>query len=112
MIKNINPTKSSELDDIIKSAKAQIKIDKHLDYFHKNVEVVNHEFNAKLKELYPELTEGELQLASLLRLKLNTKEIARLKNISPDSVKVLRYRLRKKFSLNNKMNIVDFLQQF
>jgi len=89
-----------------------LKIDKHLDYFHQNVEVVNHEFNAKLKELYPELTEGELHLASLLRLKLNTKEIARLKNISPDSVKVLRYRLRKKFLLTNKMNIVDFLQQF
>ena len=112
VIKNESHIKSPELDDIIKSTKAQLKIDQHLDYFHQNVEVVNHEFNGKLKELYPELTEGELHLSSLLRLKLNSKEIARLKNISPDSVKVLRYRLRKKFSLTKDINIVDFLQQF
>ena len=112
VIKNESHIKSPELDDIIKSTKAQLKIDQHLDYFHQNVEVVNHEFNGRLKELYPELTEGELHLSSLLRLKLNSKEIARLKNISPDSVKVLRYRLRKKFSLTKDINIVDFLQQF
>ena len=34
LIKKGSHTKSPELDDIIKGAKTQLKIDKHLDYFH------------------------------------------------------------------------------
>lgn len=110
MIKSKSKIKPTDLDEIIKYARTQLKIGKNLDYFQEKVEEVNHEFNTHLKQRYPSLTESEMHLASLLRLKLNTKEIASIKNVSPDSVKVLRYRLRKKFQLENKTNLVQFLQ--
>ena len=103
---------SNELDELIKYAKAQLRIDQNLEYFHANFETVNHEFISKLKNEFPELTENELHLSSLLRLKLNTKEIASIKNISPDSVKVMRYRLRKKFKLDRNVNLIEFLQAY
>ena len=112
LIKKKEQIKPADLDEIIKFTKSQLKIGENLDYFQERIEVVNHEFNAKLKQNYPSLTENELHLASLLRLKLTTKEIANIKNISPDSVKVLRYRLRKKFQLQKETNLVQFLQKF
>ncbi len=111
-IKKKSPIESSDIEEIIKFTKAQLQIGQNLDYFHERIEDVNHQFTSKLKELYPNLTENELHLSSLLRLKLNTKEIANIKNISPDSVKVLRYRLRKKFKLEKETNLVEFLQDF
>jgi DNA-binding CsgD family transcriptional regulator len=104
--------KTSDIDEIIKFAKAQLQIGQNLDYFHERIEDVNHQFTSKLKELYPTLTESELHLSSLLRLKLSTKEIANIKNVSPDSVKVLRYRLRKKFNLSTKTTLPEFLNKF
>ena len=111
-IKKTPEIKSKDLDEVIRFTKTELKIGENLDYFHENIEMVNHEFNTKLKKKYPSLTESELHLSSLLRLKLNTKEIANIKNISPDSVKVLRYRLRKKFDLEKEMNLNEFLHDF
>ncbi len=103
---------STDLEELIQFAKNQVRIDQNLEYFHTNIDKVNHEFISKLKADYPELTENELHLASLLRIKLNTKEIASIKNITPDSVKVMRYRLRKKFNLERGENLIEFLQGF
>ena len=111
-MKQKSEIKSSDLDEIIKFTNAQLKIGDNLNYFREKIDIVNHEFNTNLKQQYPSLTDSELHLASLLRLKLNTKEIANIKNVSPDSVKVLRYRLRKKFQLVKETNLVQFLQEF
>ena len=35
-----------------------------------------------------------------------------IKNITPDSVKVLRYRLRKRFNLPTKTTLPEFLNEF
>ena len=102
----------NDINVIIKYAKSQLKIGKTIDYFHENVHKVNHEFISKLKDSYPALSNNEIHLASLLRLKLNTKEIATIKNITPDSVKVLRYRLRKKFDLKKTTSLSEFLIDF
>jgi DNA-binding CsgD family transcriptional regulator len=100
---------TDELDELIKYTRAQLRIDQNMEYFHADIETVNHEFVSRLKKEFPGLTENELHLSSLLRLKLNTKEIASIKNISPDSVKVMRYRLRKKFNLTRNVNLIEFL---
>jgi DNA-binding CsgD family transcriptional regulator len=98
------------LNELISFTKAHLQIDKELYLFQHKIEVINDEFVAKLKKLYPSLTNNELQLASLLRLKLSTKEISIIKNISPDSAKVLRYRIRKKLKLSSNINLSQFFQ--
>jgi hypothetical protein len=108
-IKKSSKNDSSDLNEVLKILKSRLIINKELNYFNGNVEKINHAFTSKLKESYPSLTANEIHLASLLRLNLNTKEIATIKNISPDSVKVLRYRLRKKLNLSTPMGLSEFL---
>jgi len=106
---NISPIMGFNHKEILKIIKSRLIINKDLNYFNGNVKKINHEFVSKLKVAYPDLTPNEIHLASLLRIKLNTKEIAIIKNISPNSVKVLRYRIRKKMNLETSINLSEFL---
>ncbi|MFN3554976.1 MAG: LuxR C-terminal-related transcriptional regulator [Bacteroidales bacterium] len=46
----------------------------------------------------------------LVRLNLSSKEIATLMNISPKSVEIARYRLRKKLGLRERESMGDLLK--
>ncbi|TVZ57217.1 regulatory LuxR family protein [Lutibacter sp. Hel_I_33_5] len=67
------------------------------------------DFIKKLKTSHPNLTPNDLRLCAYLRLNLSSKEIAPLLNISPRSVEVKRYRLRKKMSLPHDANLTDYI---
>jgi DNA-binding CsgD family transcriptional regulator len=110
--KNASDQDSKELNALLSYVKSNLKIDNELELLQKNIDSVNHEFTSKLKEAYPSLTANELHLSSLLRLNFNTKEIATIKNISPDSVKVLRYRLRKKLNMPSNKGLSEFMRNF
>jgi len=84
-------------------------IDKNLKQFQNNVDEINYEFNSLLEKRFPNLSKNEIQLCSLLRLKLSSKEIASIKNISPNSVKVLRSRLRKKLNIDKSQDLQLFI---
>ena len=66
-------------------------------------------FLKKIKDKHPNLTPNDLRLCAYLRLNLSSKEIAPLLNISPRSVEVKRYRLRKKMELEHDMNLTDYI---
>ncbi|MBP1839909.1 helix-turn-helix and ligand-binding sensor domain-containing protein [Formosa algae] len=67
------------------------------------------DFLKKIKSVHPELTSNDLRLCAYLRLNLSSKEIAPLLNISPRSVEVKRYRLRKKMNLPHEANLTDYI---
>lgn len=67
------------------------------------------DFLKKIKSIHPKLTSNDLRLCAYLRLNLSSKEIAPLLNISPRSVEVKRYRLRKKMDLPHKTNLTDYI---
>ena len=67
------------------------------------------DFIQKLKKLHTTLTPNDLRLCAYLRLNLSSKEIAPLLNISPRSVEVKRYRLRKKMSLEHNDSLTDYI---
>ncbi|QNM86722.1 LuxR family transcriptional regulator [Polaribacter pectinis] len=66
-------------------------------------------FLKKMKNKHPELTPNDLRLCAYLRLNLSSKEIAPLLNISPRSVEVKRYRLRKKMNLPHDSNLTNYI---
>lgn len=84
-------------------------IDKDWDDFKLYFEEVHADFFLKLKERYPDLGGADLKLCALIRLNLNVKQTAAILRISPDSVKVARHRLRKKFNLQTEDNLPDFI---
>ena len=69
------------------------------------------DFIKKLKAMHPSLTSNDLRLCSFLRLNLSSKEIAPLLNISPRSVEIKRYRLRKKMELPKATNLSNYILQ-
>jgi len=66
-------------------------------------------FLDKIKAKHEDLTPNDLRLCAYLRLNLSSKEIAPLLNISPRSVEVKRYRLRKKMNLPHDSNLTNYI---
>ncbi len=89
-----------------------LSIDRDREKFQMHINEQNSNFIHKLSEAYPSITDNEKRLASLLRLNLSSKEIASILNISPKSVEMNRYRLRKKLKVDPKVSINDFIRDF
>lgn len=70
-----------------------------MDHLLLELENSKENFKDLLKSRYPKLTAYDLRLCTYLRSNLTTKEIATLLNITPDSVKKAKHRLRKKMRL-------------
>jgi phosphate/sulfate permease/DNA-binding CsgD family transcriptional regulator len=94
--------KYSDLNTLKIQIIENLNTDKERKSFDKYIKQINNRFYQNLEKKYPDLTENEKKLCSLLRLKLSSKEIASILNITPKSVEISRYRLRKK--LNFKKN--------
>lgn len=91
---------------LLKKEKAE---DKDWEVFKSYFSEVHNNFDLKLKEIYAEITEKEIRLASFLRMNLSTKEIASMLNVLPDSVLKSKYRLKKKLNLEKEEDLVSFL---
>lgn len=94
------------------SLKQRLSYDRDVDsqYFYAQAEYLHEDFNAKLSENFPTLTQQERRLATLLRLGFSSKYIATLMNITPKSVEISRYRLRQKLGLSKGDNLVNFIK--
>ena len=79
-------------------------------YFYAQAESLHEDFNAKLSENFPDLTQQERRLATLLRLGFSSKYIATLMNITVKSVEISRYRLRQKLGLSKGDNLVNYIK--
>ncbi len=72
-------------------------LERHLmDHLLLELQQSNQHFQSQLTRRFPELTAYDLRLCTYLKSNLTTKEIAVLLNITPDSVKKAKHRLRKK----------------
>lgn len=107
-----------ELDNVKgeKEVKAVYKIiDKNLTkkgdwkIFEDAINNIDQDFLKRIKELHPNLTSNDLRLCTYLRLNLASKEIAPLLNISPRSVEIKRYRLRKKMQLQHEKSLAEYI---
>lgn len=73
-------------------------------------EQVHQRFFDKIKKIGAELTASDLRLIALLKLNISSPDIATLLGISQDSLRVARYRLRKKLELPQGDNLILFIQ--
>ena len=83
--------------------------DKEWKDFNSYFESINKNFYTRLKQAYPDISPNDLKICALIKLNLSIKEMAGILNISPDSVKTARYRLRKKLQLNTEDNLTEFI---
>ena len=117
MVKEITKEDDPKRKDILiaelaSSIKQRLSYDRDVDsqYFYAQAETLHEDFNAKLSENFPNLTQQERRLATLLRLGFSSKYIATLMNITSKSVEISRYRLRQKLGLEKGDNLVNFIK--
>ena len=88
------------------------RINDDLSLFQQNIENVNQEFFTKLTKQFPNLTQLEISLCGMIKIGLSIKEISAIRNVSPKSVEMSRYRLRKKLNLPKDIDLTRFLKEF
>lgn len=86
---------------ISKMIKRDIDSDKQWEQFSLEFGSIHKGFLSRLSEKFGTFTKTEVRLISLLKMNLNSKEIADTMGISSDGVKKARYRLRKKLQLDD-----------
>lgn len=98
--------------EIIQQINQNFNNDKYWEEFSNTFEHIHSSFFSNLKLHTADLTATEMRLISLLKMNLNSTDMATILGISQDSLRVSRYRLRKKLRLEQGENLSVFLQTF
>ncbi|MEZ4796206.1 MAG: triple tyrosine motif-containing protein [Flavobacteriaceae bacterium] len=106
-LNNVNDNK--ELKSVVRIIDKNLNNSDDWNLFQEAFNNADKDFLKKIKNLHQSLTPNDLRLCAYLRLNLSSKEIAPLLNISPRSVEVKRYRLRKKMDLSHETNLTDYI---
>ncbi len=104
--------KTGENHDIKKAIQLLNDVEKNnsnWEQFATHFDEINNDFLKKLKAKFPALTNTDLKMCTYLHLKLSSKEIAQLMNISLRGVEISRYRLRKKLAIPQEKTLFDYL---
>ncbi len=102
--------KDDAMDSLLGALRERMYFTREMNDFYARSEVLNEDFNMRLKSMFPNLTEGERKLANLLRQGFSSKYIASLMNITPKSVEINRSRLRAKLGLQRSDNLIKFIK--
>jgi phosphate/sulfate permease/DNA-binding CsgD family transcriptional regulator len=106
-----DPEGRQNLNKLTLMISQNISIDRDREKFQLHVDEHNSRFLQLLSDNFPSMTENEKRLAALLRLNLSSKEIASILNISPKSVEMNRYRLRKKLGVPSDVGLSEFIRE-
>ena len=99
----INELKRRIRDDTCKS---------YVNILEKNLHNILSPFARKVSSRYLKLTNREIRITDLINEGWSSKEIADLLKVSPSSINIYRYRIRKKLGLKKKENLRTFLSKY
>lgn len=108
-IKNSPELFKIEFRRIVMLLRRENASDKDWEVFKSYFSEVHDNFDKKLTRIYPEISEKELRMASFIKMKLSTKEIAVMLNVLPDSVLKSKYRLKKKLGVDKEVDLYQYL---
>lgn len=90
----------------------EVSSEKKNFFFHKLFSELHQDFINRLTEKHPILTPHDVRILSFIRINLDSREIANLMNISPKSVDIHRYRIRKKLELTHETDLNLYIREF
>ncbi len=91
------------------SLKQGLNVERDWDLFKLYFEQINERFFDELKKINLKLTGNDYKLCALIKLNMSVKEMASVMNISADSLKNARYRLKKKLKLRAEERLNTFI---
>lgn len=106
----INPEKLSDyLSDFYQQ---RILTEEDWELFKEKMNKVYPGILLKIKQNYPDISQAELRLLLLIKINLETREIAATLGISPDTVKKTRQRLRRRLGMSESDKLEETIRQF
>lgn len=110
LVKGKQSVDSNDIRKLIREIKQQSGIHDKMELYQQGIADVNARFFSALESNYPELTKTEREVCGLIRLNLDGKEIATIRNIHPTSVRKMRQRIRKKLGIHPDQDLYQFVQ--
>jgi len=104
-------TEQEQIEKFNQILQISILTDEDWEHFKKTFTDVYPSFFGSLRYHFPDITASELRLSALIKLNLSSKEAANTLGISAESVKKSRYRLKKKFLLQEDDSLEDFIRK-
>ena len=81
------------------------------DNFNNYFSAAHPDFEEKFISKFPNLSIGDKRLASLIKMKLTNNEIASILNIESKSVRMNKYRLKRKLGLTEETDLLDYVSK-
>lgn len=110
LIKDDKRDHKKQIKEVLKQIEQDFNQNKYWDELRVIFEQVHQSFFDNLNAHCNDLTAAELRLASLLKININSSDMSTLLGISQDSLRISRYRLRKKLKLKQGTNLTVFIQ--
>lgn len=109
MVKDDKRDQRKQLQQLIQHINLSFNYDEYWNEFKESFEKVHQDFFVNLKKQREDLTANDFRLASLIKLNLSSKDMSTLLAISQDSLRVSRYRLKKKLGLEEGESLTAFI---
>ena len=97
---NKDTEEQTENEILTQLEQSTILTDEQWEDFRQLFEKVHRGFFVGLKKKLPDLTQAEIRFLALTKLQLSSKEMAAMLGISPNAIRIYRYRLRKKLNMD------------
>lgn len=110
MIKSDGRSYKKELRSLLNKINQNFNKDTYWNDFRRIFEEINQDFFQQLQRINPALSATDIKFISLIKLNMNTPDISALLGVSIDSLRVSRYRLRKKLQLEQGASLTAFIQ--
>ncbi|GGI27553.1 hypothetical protein GCM10008119_28230 [Pedobacter mendelii] len=111
MVKDDKRDQKKQMNQILTDINQRFNNERNWKEFTAAFEQVHHQFLENLKKFSNELTSADMRLIAMLKMNLDSSDISTLLGISTDSLRVSRYRLRKKLNLAQGDNLSAFIQR-
>ncbi|MVM29230.1 tetratricopeptide repeat protein [Spirosoma sp. HMF4905] len=112
ILKDDKRDQKKQLRQLVQKISLNFSQDKYWDDFRTIFDQVHPYFFTQLTQQFPDLTATDLRLIALLKMNISSADVATLLGISSDSLRVSRYRLRKKIGLAEGESLSAFIQRF
>ncbi|MDX2283376.1 MAG: tetratricopeptide repeat protein [Bacteroidia bacterium] len=98
------------IQDTLRLTEAHLDQEREWEDFRKMFEQVHQAFFDVLAQRFPDLSPAEIKLCALIRLRMESRDMAAFLGISPDSLRIARYRLKRKLGLGPDTSLTEFVQ--
>lgn len=111
MVKDDKRDQKRQMQSLIQKINQNSQYESQWQEFNRIFEEVHPSFFQKINRMFPDLSSNDIKLLALHKMKMESKEMSLILGISTESLRVSRYRLRKKMGLGDGVSLSNYLQE-